>query len=440
MTVQIGWLSLITTAKAVLTMLTDSAGKLLIKDCRINGEILDLLIVDGVIEASAPKLEAKDARVINAGGLCAAPGLVDMHVHLRDPGQTQKEDILTGCSAAAAGGFTSVAAMPNTDPVADTPEVIRYVTEKSKGTGVHVYPIAAVTKGQQGSALCNFDELRSAGAAAFSDDGRPVENAAVMLAAMAAAAKIGAPVISHCEDLSLAGGIINEGEASKELGVLGVPNAAEAVQAAREAALSLTSGFPVHIAHVSAAETVAIIRAAKKIGAKITAETCPHYFSLDESLTLSRDADYRMNPPLRTRKDIEAVIEGLRDGTIDAIVTDHAPHTAREKADFLTAPNGVVGLETSLAAGITFLVRPGHLLLEELIAKMSAVPARILGIPAGTLDVGAAADIVLFDSDESFTVDPAKFRSKSRNTPFKGMTLFGRVKYTISSGKLIYRA
>lgn len=418
----------------------DPSGKTLIKNCRLNGMHLDILIDNGVIMAAEPQIKVDDAQIIDAGGLCAAPGLVDMHVHLRDPGGTQKEDIITGCRAAAVGGVTSIAAMPNTSPVADTPEVISYVAEKSKNTGIHVYPIAAITKGLQGTALCNFEELHKAGAIAFSDDGRPVKDAAMMLAAMNEAAKVGSPVISHCEDMSLAGGIINEGKVSKKLGVQGVLNAAETVQAAREAALSITSGLPVHIAHVSAAETVDIIRAAKQLGAKITAETCPHYFSLDESFTLSRDADYRMNPPLRTNRDINAVIEGLHDGTIDAIATDHAPHTPQDKACFETAPNGVIGLETSLAVGITYLVRPGYLLLEELIEKMTVSPARILRIPAGLIEVGAPADILLFDPDESFTVDPEKMFSKSKNTPYKGMTLYGRVKYTISSGKLIYSA
>jgi dihydroorotase len=362
-----------------------------------------------------------------------------MHVHLRDPGQTHKEDIVSGCLAAAAGGVTSIAAMPNTRPVADNVNVLNYVTQKAKLCGVHVYPIAAVTKGQQGNTLCDFEALCDAGAVAFSDDGRPVIQTSTMLAAMRLAAANKRPIISHCEDLSLADGIINEGEASKKLGVKGVPGAAEAVQASREATLSASSGLPVHIAHVSSAVTVDIIRDAKRRGVKITAETCPHYFSLDESLTLSRDADYRMNPPLRTRRDIEAVIEGLRDGTIDAIVTDHAPHTAEEKADFESAPNGVVGLETSLAVGITYLVRQGHLTLGELIAKMTVNPARILNIKAGTLEVGAPADLVLFDQNESFTVDPAKMHSKSHNTPYKGMTLYGRVKYTISGGNIIYK-
>lgn len=414
--------------------------KTLIKRCRINGAVSDILICDGKILSIEPDIESDGADAIDANGLYAAPGLVDMHVHLRDPGQTQKEDIITGCHAAAVGGVTSLAAMANTKPVCDNVEVLRYIQNKSKETGVHVYPIAAVTKGQDGKEICDFASLHSEGAIAFSDDGHPVESAAMMLKAMNAAASCGAPLISHCEDKSLANGIINEGIASKKLGVEGIPNAAETVMAARDAALSLTSGLPVHIAHVSAAQTVAVIRCAKQLGAKITAETCPHYFSLDDRLTLARDADYRMNPPLRTSKDIKAVIEGLCDGTIDAIATDHAPHTTAEKSDFLKAPNGVVGLETSLAAGITFLVQPGYLTLETLIKKMSTVPAKILGIPAGSLKPGANADIVLFDPNESFQVTPSKLHSKSHNTPFKGMTLYGSVKYTISNGKVIYKA
>lgn len=417
--------------------------RLLIKNARvIDGDVddvLDIFLENGVISSIKKDIETKNAEVIDASGLCAAPGLVDMHVHFRDPGQTQKEDIITGCLAAAAGGITSVAAMPNTKPVADNEEIIKYEIEKAKPTGVHVYPIAAVTKGQQGKELCDFETLKRAGAAAFSDDGKPVSDAAVMLSAMKSAAKLNVPVISHCEEMSLAHGIVNEGEVSKALSAAGAFCAAESIQAAREAVLAATYDLPVHIAHVSTAVTVDLIRDAKRRGVKITAETCPHYFSLDESMALLRDADYRMNPPLRTKRDVAAVIKGLRDGTIDAIVTDHAPHTAQEKADFEKAPNGVVGLETSLAVGITFLVKKGFLTLGELIKKMTVNPAKILGIDAGKFEKGKSADIVLFDPDKEWTVDPQKLKSKSHNTPFKGMTLCGRVKYTISSGKIIYK-
>lgn len=418
--------------------------KLLIKNAHvIDGgvdDVLDMLVENGIISSIKKGIEASGAEIIDANGLYAAPGLVDMHVHLRDPGQTQKEDIITGCLAAAAGGVTSIAAMPNTKPVADSPEIIKYEIEKAKETGVHVYPIAAITKGQNGKELTDFENLHKSGAVAFSDDGKPVFDASVMLAAMKSAAALNAPVISHCEEMSLAHGIVNEGEVSKALSAAEIFSAAESVQAAREAALSASYGLPVHIAHVSTAVTVDIIRDAKRRGVKITAETCPHYFSLDESMVLTRDADYRMNPPLRTKRDVAAVIKGLKDGTIDAIVTDHAPHTAQEKANFEKAPNGVVGLETSLAVGITYLVKPGYLTLSELIKKMTSNPAQILGIDAGTLEEGKLADIILFDPDEKWIVDPQKLKSKSHNTPFKGMTLNGHIKYTISSGKIIFKS
>jgi dihydroorotase len=418
--------------------------KTLIKGARVidpasgRFETGDIYIEGSRITAVDKAIRVSGATVIEAGGLYAAPGLVDMHVHLRDPGQTDKEDIATGCRAAAAGGFTSIAAMPNTIPVADCADVIRYMINRAAGAGVRVYPIAAVTLGQEGCELTDFEELSAAGAVAFSDDGRPVMSAAIMAKAMKAAADLGKLVISHCEDQTLAGGIINEGAISARLGVKGLPAAAEEVQVARETALAASYGQPVHIAHVSTALSVALIRDAKRRGVKVTCETCPHYFSLDESYTLSRDADYRMNPPLRTKADVEAIIEGLRDGTIDAIVTDHAPHTAQEKADFETAPNGATGLETSLAAGLTYLVRPGHLTVSQLIAKMSANPARILKLEAGTLGVGSPADITLFDPDEKWIVRPEDMRSKSRNTPYKGMYLYGHVKYTICNGNIVF--
>lgn len=399
----------------------------------------DILTAGGRIAAVGPAI-APPAGVlpIDADGLCAVPGLVDMHVHLRDPGRTEKEDILTGCAAATAGGVTSLAAMPNLFPVADCADVLEYERRRAAGTGVRLYPIAAVTVGQRGEELVDFEALARAGAAAFSDDGRPVREAATMAEAMRRAAPLGLPVISHCEEPSLAGGLVNEGAVSRKLGVRGMPAAAEEVQVAREAALAAALGLPVHIAHVSTAGSVAILRDFRRRGVRVTCETCPHYFSLEESCVLGRDADFRMNPPLRTPADVAAVAAGVRDGTIDAIVTDHAPHTPAEKADFLSAPNGVVGLETSLAAGITFLVEPGILTLFQLVEKMSLNPARILHIAAGTLLPGAPADIVLFDPTERWRVEPARFRSKGRNSPYKGMTLTGRVKTTIGAGKVVY--
>ena len=398
---------------------------------------MDIKIENGKIAAVGENLSGDTE--INAEGLYAIPGLVDMHVHLRDPGQTAKEDIFTGCCAAAAGGVTSLLAMPNTNPTIDCGEVVRYVREKAKDAKARVYVAASITKGLQSKEPTNLAELKEAGAVGLSDDGRPVVNTAFLRSAMKRAPQYGMTVVAHCEDLFLAeGGKINEGEISAQLGVKGIPAAAEDCGTAREIALAAAEDVPIHICHVSTATSVALIRDAKRRGVKVTAETAPHYFSLTEKELLRRDADYRMNPPLRTEKDVQAIIEGLRDGTLDAIATDHAPHTPAEKADFEKAPNGSVGMESSLAVGITYLVKTGILTFDELVEKMSVNPARILGIDAGTLRVGANADIALVDLNEEWTVDPDKLHGKSKNTPFKGMTLTGKVKKTILGGKIVF--
>ena len=398
---------------------------------------MDIIIENGVIAAVGENLSGDTE--INAAGLYAIPGLVDMHVHLRDPGQTAKEDILTGCCAAAAGGVTSLLAMPNTNPTIDSGEVVHYVREKAKNAKARVYVAASITKGLQSKEPTNLAELKEAGAIGLSDDGRPVVNTAFLRDAMKRAPQYGMTVVAHCEDLFLAeGGKINEGEVSAQLGVKGIPAAAEDCGTAREIALAAAEDVPIHICHVSTATSVALVRDAKRRGVKVTAETAPHYFSLTEKELLRRDADYRMNPPLRTEKDVQAIIEGLRDGTLDAIATDHAPHTPEEKADFEKAPNGSIGMESSLAVGITYLVKTGLLTFDELVEKMSVNPARILGIDAGTLRVGANADIALVDLNEEWTVDPDKLHGKSKNTPFKGMTLTGKVKKTILGGKIVF--
>ena len=398
---------------------------------------MDIKIEIGKIAAVVENLSGDTE--INAEGLYAIPGLVDMHVHLRDPGQTAKEDIFTGCCAAAAGGVTSLLAMPNTNPPIDCGEVVRYVREKAKDAKARVYVAASITKGLQSKEPTDLAELKEAGAVGLSDDGRPVVNTAFLRSAMKRAPQYGMTVVAHCEDLFLAeGGKINEGEISAQLGVKGIPAAAEDCGTAREIALAAAEDVPIHICHVSTATSVALIRDAKRRGVKVTAETAPHYFSLTEKELLRRDADYRMNPPLRTEKDVQAIIEGLRDGTLDAIATDHAPHTPAEKADFEKAPNGSVGMESSLAVGITYLVKTGILTFDELVEKMSVNPARILGIDAGTLRVGANADIALVDLNEEWTVDPEKLHGKSKNTPFKGMTLTGKVKKTILGGKIVF--
>ncbi len=400
----------------------------------------DIAVENGKITAMGQIGELPGAKIIEAAGLAAAPGLVDMHVHLRDPGFTQKEDILTGCRAAAAGGVTSLLAMPNTNPATDSPETVEYILQKAKEADAHVYVAAAVTKGLKSQEPCDWEALAKAGAVALSDDGRPVENTRFLAQAMNAAPSLGLTVTAHCEDLYLAkGGIMHEGNVSRELGVPGIPAAAEDCGTAREIAVAEAYRVPVHICHVSTRTSMNMIRDAKKRGVAVTAETCPHYFMLTHEELRKRDADYRMNPPLRTEDDRQAMIEGLMDGTLEAIATDHAPHTPEEKADFLKSPNGSIGMETSLAASITQLVETGCLTLSQLIEKMSVNPAKILKIPAGVLEEGGCADIVLFDPKEQWVVDENALHGKSKNTPFKGMTLTGKVKMTICGGKIVYQ-
>ena len=400
----------------------------------------DILLRDGKIAAIGEGLST-DGKVIATDGLCAVPGFVDMHVHLRDPGQTQKEDILTGCAAAAAGGVTSLLCMPNTVPTVDSAETVRYILDKAKGAKAKVYVAASITKGLKSEEPTDLEALRKAGAIGLSDDGRPVENTRFLSDAMKKAPQLGMTVVAHCEDLFLAdGGKINEGAVSRQLGVKGIPAAAEDCGTAREIALAAAENVPIHICHVSTATSVALVRDAKRRGVKVTAETAPHYVSLTEQALLGRDADFRMNPPLRTDKDVQAVIEGLCDGTLDCIATDHAPHTVEEKADFEKAPNGSIGMETSFAVAYTYLVKPGLLTLAQLVEKMAVNPANILGINAGTLAVGAPADIALLDLNEQWTVDVNRLHGKSKNTPFKGMTLSGRVKKTFLDGQLVFEA
>lgn len=382
---------------------------------------------------------AQGAQHIDASGLCAAPGFLDIHVHLRDPGFTHKEDIITGCKAAAAGGVTGVCCMPNTKPVTDSEEVLSYILDKAKDADARVYPIASITKGMLGQELNDIAALHACGAVAVSDDGRPVENGGMMLKALKEAYKAGVPVISHCEDLTIIdGGIINKGRISKELGVKGMDRASEDSITAREIALAESSDTAIHIAHVSTKGSVQLIREAKARGVKVTCETAPHYMMMTDELLLSYNANFRMNPPLREQEDCEAIVEGVLDGTIDAIVTDHAPHAAEEKANFLKAPNGIVGLETSFAAACTVLVHQCGMSLLDLVKLMSTNPANLLRLPGGTLREGSFADIVLFDPDRSWTVDAEKLHSKSKNTPFDGLELTGRVVRTILGGKTVF--
>ena len=398
----------------------------------------DILIANGVIKKVGAGIDCDADRVINADGLTAIPGLVDMHVHLRDPGQEYKEDIITGCEAAASGGVTCLAAMPNTMPVADNTQIIKYILNKANNAKARVYPVAAITKGLKGEELTDFAELKKSGVIAFTDDGRPVESASVMRNALLLAQKVGSLILSHSEDLTLAGGIMNESAVSQNLGVKATPNAAEDVAVAREIALSASTGYPIHICHVSSKNALKLIRAAKKDGINVTCETGPHYFTFTDEQLYKKDADFRMNPPLRAEEDRQELLKAIMDGTIDAIATDHAPHSPKEKADFLKAPNGVVGIQTSLSASYTALVKSKLITMDRLVELMCLNPAKILKLPYGTLSVGAPADIVLFDENAQWVVEADKLAGKSHNTPFKNMKLCGRVVATVCRGEIVF--
>ena len=401
----------------------------------------DVLIEDGRISQLAPQLDCPHAQVISAAGLAVAPGLVDMHVHLREPGFEEKETIATGCAAAARGGVTTLVAMPNTRPATDCPEMVRLVRELAAATGVHVLPAGAVTQGQKGQALTDFAALRQAGAPALTDDGVPIQNLALLRQAMREAQRLGIPLLDHCEDKDMVQNYgVNEGAVSAQLGLPGRPAIAEELQVMRDAMLAEETGAHVHICHISTGRAVDIVRRYKAKGVSITCETCPQYFTLTEDEILRQGAMARVNPPLRTQADRQAILDGLADGTIDAIVTDHAPHCQWEKEKPLPeAPSGMVGLETSLALSLTRLYHTGLLSLPRVIALMSASPAALLGLDRGTLQEGAPADLVIFDPDESWVIRREDFVSKGRNTPFHGRTVRGRVKYTISDGTVIYQ-
>ena len=403
--------------------------------------VTDILVEDGVIAEidENEDMSAVGVEVINAEGKYVVPGLVDMHVHLRDPGQEYKEDIETGTRAALAGGVTSVACMPNTSPVIDNEAIISYINNKAKEVGyVHVFPIGAISKGLKGQELAEIGAMKFAGAVAVSDDGCPVSDSGLMRRALIYSDMFDMPVISHCEELSLANdGYMNEGEVSAALGLRGIPRAAEEVMIARDIVVAENENKKIHIAHVSTRGGVQLIREAKKRGVKVTCETCPHYFTLTDKACEGFNTNAKMNPPLRTQDDVEAIKEGLRDGTIDCIETDHAPHHIDEKqCEFGHAKNGIVGLETSLGLGVKYLVKTGVLTMSELIEKMSVNPAKILGISKGNLAVGKCADITIFDADSEWTVDISKLNSKSKNSPYHGWTLCAKPEYVIVDGKI----
>ena len=423
--------------------------KLLIKNGRlvfpVTGTVVlqDVLVENGVISLMERGLDPEGCdRVIDASGLMVAPGLVDMHVHLRDPGLTYKEDILTGCAAAARGGVTAMACMANTSPAVDCPEQVEYVLNRARqGCGVEVYPIAAVSKGLRGEEPTDAEALKDAGAVALSDDGNNVDNANLMRDVLIRARGLDLPVLCHCEDTTMvAGRAVNEGSVSRQLWLEGRPAIAEEIMVMRDAMLAEETGAHVHICHISTAKAVDIVRRMKKRGVALTCETCPQYFTLTEDEVLTQGAMARVNPPLRTRNDVAGIVAGLRDGTIDVIATDHAPHSAEEKARSLTrAPSGMIGLETSLAIALTQLYHTRRMDLPAIIKRMSTAPADILRLPRGRMSLGAQADLVLFDPDEEWTVDPEQFASKARNTPFAGWKVKGKVKYTIVKGEIIYQ-
>ena len=404
--------------------------------------VMDILIENGQIAAISAHLEDPEAQVLDVSGMAVSAGLIDMHVHFRDPGFTEKEDIITGSRAAAHGGFTTVTCMPNTRPTVDSPEMVQYVYDRAKeGSGVHVLPIAAVSMGEKGAVLTDAKALKQAGAVALSDDGVPVQSANLMRDALICASRQQLAVLTHCEDADMVKNYaVNEGRISRQLGIPGRPAIAEEIMVMRDAMLAEETQTAVHICHISTGRAVDIVRKYKKKGVKITCETCPQYFTLNQREILEQGAMARVNPPLRTSRDVAAVLAGVKDGTIDCIVTDHAPHTAEEKARELEkAPSGMVGLETSLGITLTQLYHTGEMTLPEIIAKMTVNPARILNLDCGRLSAGSAADLTIFDPNEEWVVDAEKFASKGRNTPFNSRTLKGKVKYTIVGGKIIYQ-
>ncbi len=405
-------------------------------------KVTDIYIDKGVIAeiGENKELEGIEMEVIDASGKTVVPGLVDMHCHLRDPGQEYKEDIESGTRSAAVGGITSVACMPNTKPVVDSEAVVTYIKTKAKDVGyVNVFPIGAISKGLEGKELAEIGELKFAGAVAVSDDGRPVSDSGLMRRAMEYADMFDMTVISHCEDLSLAdGGHMNEGYMSTYLGLRGITRAAEEVMVSRDILIAEATGAAIHIAHVSTRGSVELVRRAKERGVRVTCETCPHYFTLTEKAVDGYNTNAKMNPPLRTDDDVEAIKEGLKDGTIDCIVTDHAPHHPDEKnCEFALAMNGIVGFETSLGLSVEYLVRTGVLTLNQLIEKMSLNPSRILGLSKGDLSVGRAADITIFDPEKEWTVRVSDFLSKSKNSPYDGFKLHGKPEYVIVGGNIV---
>ena len=422
---------------------------LLIKNGRVidpasgHDSVADVWIEDGVIKGVGANLSAAGAEIFDATGLIVAPGFIDMHVHLREPGFEHSETIESGARAAAAGGFTSICPMPNTAPVNDSPTVTTYIIEKARRHAVvNVFPIGAITRGSQGEELAAIGSMRQAGAVAISDDGRPVMNAQLMRRAMEFARSFKMPVINHCEDLHLsAGGDMHEGVESVRLGLRGIPGSSEDVMVARDILLAEVTGARYHVAHISSRHSVEMVAFAKLKGLSVTSEATPHHLTLTDAGMIPYDSNYKMKPPLRSASDVNAVVEGVVNGAIDAIATDHAPHAGSEKMqEFEKCPFGIIGLETALGVALAHLVHSGKISLTRLIEMFTVNPARILSIPRGSLAAGAAADVTVFSTDRQWTYDVNKSLSKSRNSPFDGVSFRGGPVATVVSGKIVWQA
>ena len=417
-------------------------GHVISPEDQLDGE-LDVLIEEGMIRRIEPQISVAADEVLEAAGQVVSPGFVDIHVHLREPGGEISETLDTGLAAAVAGGFTAVCPMPNTKPVIDRPELVRAMIEKSQRIGLaRVFPIAAVSMGSQGESLADFHALAAAGAVGFSDDGRPVKTAGLLKRALDVARGLKVPVMDHCEDASLSAlGVINEGQVSRQLNVRGNPGTSEDVCVARDLVVAEAMGAHLHVCHVSTSRSVELVRLAKRRGIRVTCEATPHHFTLTDQAVLEHGTNAKVNPPLRSAQDVEAVVAGLQDGTVDAIASDHAPHAPQLKAKPLgsDAPFGLIGLESALGLALTQLVHTGKISLWHLISLMSTNPARIINQPYGRLSMGATADITIFDPQLEWTYQTATGRSKSRNSPFDGWKLKGAVIATVVAGRVVYR-